>query len=88
MLRVLVRGRAGVARGVAIARGGDWYGPPINTASRISGAAYPGSVLVSEDVRDAASGPFSFSFAGERKLKGISDRLKLYRLRRDDDDEG
>lgn len=77
--------RAGVARGVAIARGGDWYGPPINTASRISGAAYPSSVLVSEDVRDAASGPFSFSFAGERKLKGISDRLKLYRLRRDDD---
>lgn len=73
--------RAGVARGRAIARGGDWYGPPVNAASRITAIAYPGSVLVSEEAKDAADGPFSFSFAGERKLKGIRGPVKLFRLR-------
>lgn len=77
--------RAGVARGAAIARGGDWYGPPINTASRISGVAYPGSVLVDEVAKEAASGPFRFSFAGERRLKGLSGGTKLFRLRRDEE---
>lgn len=75
--------RAGVARGTALARGGDWYGPPINAASRITGIAYPGSVLADEAARDAARGPFRFSFAGQRRLKGISDSAKLFRVRRD-----
>ena len=73
--------RAGVARGTAIARGGDWYGPPINTASRISGVAYPGSILVDEAAKEAAEGPFRFSFAGERRLKGLRGQTKLFRLR-------
>lgn len=75
--------RAGVARGTAIARGGDWYGPPINAASRITGIAYPGSVLVEEAAKDAADGPWRFSFAGERRLKGLRGPAKLFRLRRD-----
>lgn len=74
--------RAGVARGTAVARGGDWYGPPINTASRITGVAYPGSVLVAEGAKEASSGAFSFSYAGERRLKGIKESPKLFRLRR------
>lgn len=46
--------RAGAARGLALDRGGDWYGRPVNLASRVTDAARPGSVLVAKDVRDAA----------------------------------
>ena len=73
--------RAGLARGPALARAGDWYGRPVNLASRITGIAYPGSVLVDEEVRDEASNGHSWSFAGERRLKGINGRVKLYRAR-------
>src|SRR5205807_1203274 len=46
--------RAGLAAGAALSRAGDWYGRPVNLASRITGRARPGSVLVTADVRDAA----------------------------------
>jgi adenylate cyclase len=74
--------RAGVARGVALSRGGDWYGPPINVASRITGVAYPGSVLASAEVHDDAGDAFRFSFAGERRLRGLREPQKLFRVRR------
>jgi len=77
--------RAGAARGPALSRGGDWYGRPVNLASRITAIAYPGSVLVSEDVRDAAgNGGYRWSSAGARRLKGIDHRVRLFRARRDD----
>ena len=74
--------RAGVARGPAVARGGDWYGPPVNAASRITGVAYPGSLLANEAVKEHAGDAFRFSFAGERRLKGMRDELALFRVRR------
>jgi adenylate cyclase len=74
--------RAGLARGPALARGGDWYGRPVNLASRITAIAYPGSVLVSEEVKEAASNGYRWSFAGERRLKGIDSGVKLFRARR------
>jgi adenylate cyclase len=77
--------RAGLARGPALLRAGDWYGRPVNLASRITGIAYPGSVLVSEEVRDASSDGYSWSFAGERRLKGVDGRVKLHRVRHDDE---
>jgi adenylate cyclase len=46
--------------------------------------ARPGSVLVSEAVRDAIgddAGLFEWSFAGARRLKGIRDDTKLFRAR-------
>ena len=73
--------RAGLARGEAVSRGGDWYGHPVNLASRITDFAYPESVLCSEEVRDAASDGYRWSFAGERRLKGISGGVKLFRAR-------
>ena len=77
--------RAGLACGPALARAGDWYGRPVNLASRITAIAYPGSVLVSEDVRDAAPNGFRWSFAGERRLKGIEGRVRLFRARREEE---
>ena len=76
--------RAGVASGPALPRAGDWYGRPVNLASRVTGIARPGSVLTTKEVRDALSDSYAWSYAGERRLKGIDDRVKLYRCRRDD----
>ena len=74
--------RAGVASGQALARAGDWYGRPVNLASRVTAIARPASVLVTEPVREALADAYAWSFAGERRLKGIDDRVKLYRCRR------
>lgn len=76
--------RAGVASGQALARAGDWYGRPVNLASRVTAIARPASVLATEAVRDALADDFDWSFAGERRLKGIDDRVKLFRCRRRD----
>jgi adenylate cyclase len=73
--------RAGVARGEAIGRGGDWYGRPVNVASRLTGVARPGSVLTTESVREEAEDAFEWSFAGRKKLKGVKDPLPLFRAR-------
>jgi adenylate cyclase len=75
--------RAGLAHGTALARGGDWYGRPVNLASRITAVARPGSVLADGDAKEAAGDSFQYSFAGERRLKGIDSRVTLFRVRRD-----
>ncbi|HZI91971.1 MAG TPA: adenylate cyclase regulatory domain-containing protein [Thermoleophilaceae bacterium] len=72
---------AGVARGEALPRAGDWYGRPVNLASRITDIARPGSVLVDGEVKDAAQRGFRFSFAGGRRIKGVDGEVKLYRAR-------
>jgi adenylate cyclase len=73
--------RAGVASGQALPRGGDWYGRPVNLASRITTVARPGSVLTDVEVHQALADEYDWSFAGERRLKGIDGRVKLYRCR-------
>jgi adenylate cyclase len=78
--------RSGVARGEAIARGGDWYGRPVNVASRVCSLARPGSVLCTEGVHDEAEGEFRWSFAGKRRLKGVKEPVPLFRARRLPDD--
>jgi adenylate cyclase len=73
--------RAGVAAGLAVSREGDWYGPPVNLASRVTGVARPGSVLATEEVHDAAGDGYAWSDAGARELKGLKRRVPLYRVR-------
>jgi adenylate cyclase len=74
--------RAGVASGTALQRAGDFYGHAVNLASRVTGAARPGAVLCTKEVRDAAADDFDWSFARKHKLKGMSDAVPLYRARR------
>jgi adenylate cyclase len=74
--------KAGVAFGEALYRWGDWYGSPVNLASRVTEVAKPASVLATAPVRDAATESFEWSFAGKRRLKGIPDQVALYRCRR------
>nr|WP_284145699.1 adenylate/guanylate cyclase domain-containing protein [Mycobacterium senriense] len=80
--------RAGVASGMAVSRAGDWFGSPVNVASRVTNVARPGTVLVAESVWDVIGdqGEFSGSFAGARRLKGIKSEVKLFRVRRGDGD--
>ena len=73
--------RAGVAQGSALVQTGDYYGRPVNLASRITAIARPGSVLVDAAARRAGGEGFAYSFAGERRLKGFDSRFRLYRVR-------
>ena len=74
--------RAGLDLGPAVNRWGDWYGHPVNLASRVTGVARPGSVLATRAVRDAVDGErVRWSRAKPRRLKGISEPVPLYRAR-------
>ncbi len=74
--------RAGIAFGTAVNRWGDWYGSTVNVASRLTNRARPLSVLATEAVRDRTDSDFQWSFAGEKKLKGLSLPVRTYRARR------
>jgi adenylate cyclase len=74
--------RAGVALGPALSRAGDWFGRPVNLASRITGVARPGSVLVDREVREETRERYRWSYAGERRLRGVREPVTLYRARR------
>ncbi len=74
--------RAGIAYGPALQRSGDLYGHAVNLASRVTSIARPGSVLCTEEVRDAAPDEFDWSSAGKHRLKGIGKAIPLYRARR------
>jgi adenylate cyclase len=78
--------RAGVAAGMAVSRAGDWFGNPVNVASRVTNVARPGTVLVADSVWEAVGDTrqFSGSYAGARRLKGIKNEVRLFRIRRGD----
>jgi adenylate cyclase len=80
----LPRLRIGVATGFAVSRAGDWFGSAVNIASRVTGAAQPGTALVAESTRDAVGNAagFGWSPAGTRRLKGVSDEVKVFRVGR------
>jgi adenylate cyclase len=74
--------RAGMARGLALNRAGDWYGRPVNLAARVTAIARPGSVLCDQEARDAATGDWRWSFAGERRVRNVREPVKVHRVRR------
>jgi adenylate cyclase len=73
--------RAGAALGLALPRAGDWFGRPVNLASRITSIARPGSLLAEREVREAVPDSYAWSFAGERRLRGIREPVPLFRAR-------
>jgi len=79
--------RAGIARGPALNRAGDWYGRPVNLASRLTAIARPGSVLCDQAIHDAATGDWRWSFAGERRVRNVRDPVKVHRVRRSAQDD-
>lgn len=74
--------RVGLAVGPVLERDGDVYGAVVNLASRIVRQAYPGSVVISDELYDAvrADEEFIFTSLREHYLKGIG-RVPLWRIR-------
>ena len=81
--------RVGVAYGPAVSRAGDWFGSPVNLASRVTSVARPGSILVAASAHEQIGDDerFRWSYAGDRRLRGIRDDVDLYRVRRATDPE-
>jgi adenylate cyclase len=75
----LPRLRVGAAFGAALTRSGDWYGRPVNLASRLTSIADPGTVLASSELRRASQG-YAWTAGGTRNLKGIAEEIEVYRL--------
>jgi class 3 adenylate cyclase/tetratricopeptide (TPR) repeat protein len=76
--------RAGVVTGeAAVTLGAEGQGMVagdlVNTASRLQSVASPGSVLVGQATRDAASAAISFEEVGEQKLKGKELQVAAWR---------
>jgi class 3 adenylate cyclase len=71
--------RGGIASGRVVARNGDYFGPPVNLAARLTEAAEPGEVLADEPT---ARGLGSRAEAiGERTLRGLDVPRRVYRVR-------
>jgi adenylate cyclase len=78
--------RVGLALGPVLEREGDAYGPTVNLASRITAIAYPGTVVVSPELRAALEDDptFAFRVMRPRYLKHIG-RVALAVMRHSDD---
>ena len=70
----------GLHAGDVIREEGNVYGGAVNVASRISGLAAPGEVLVSETVRSLArtSAGVRFEDRGEQALRGIGEPVRVW----------
>ena len=78
--------RGGIASGEGLPRAGDWYGRPVNMASRLTGFARRGSVVTSREVRDAVGDGYNWSAAGSRRFKGVKGSVDVFRVRTADGD--
>ena len=73
--------RAGLAFGDVISRYGDYYGPVVNLAARLTDLAVPKEVLVDAAAAEAARGaPVVLEPAGRRLLKGFDEPVEVYSL--------
>lgn len=74
-----VQPRGALAFGEVLTLQGDYYGPVVNLASRLTDGAVPGEVLVdastAEVLRDTAAEP-----AGRRMLKGFDEPVTVFSL--------
>lgn len=77
----LFEARAGLDFGELLAAGGDYYGNPVNTASRITGFARSGTVVASEAFAQKFDDPsLSMHDLGKHVLRGVGP-VHLYKLR-------
>lgn len=75
----VLRVRMGLHLGEAEERGGDYFGPVVNTAARVETAGHGGQVLVTDAVRTAA-GVTDVSDLGMRTLRDVAEPLRLFQL--------
>ncbi|HEX7221925.1 MAG TPA: adenylate cyclase regulatory domain-containing protein, partial [Candidatus Limnocylindrales bacterium] len=70
--------RAGMSYGVLLAQDGDYFGPPVNLAARLTDAAAAGQVLVSDDLRERLGDTRRTEAQPPRVLRGIADPVVAY----------
>src|SRR6478735_33109 len=75
-----IRVGIGIHAGETVATTDGYVGSPVNVAARICAIAGPGEVLVSDTVRalTAAVLPVMFDPRGSRRLKGVSEPVRIY----------
>jgi adenylate cyclase len=73
------RPRGGIAHGEVITRHGDYFGPIVNLASRLTDEAIPGEILVPRSMQDVIV-DFAFEPAGRRVLKGFEEPVAVLSL--------
>jgi adenylate cyclase len=80
----LPRLRAGIAAGLAVNRAGDWFGSPVNVASRVTDRALPGTLLVADSARQSGSPTdgLIWESTGVQSLRGVPGQLELFRVHR------
>jgi len=79
---VPLRVRIGVNAGEPIEEEDDLFGTAVTMAARIASEAAGGEVLVSDVVRQLASGKgYMFGDRGPRSLRGFDDPVRVYELR-------
>jgi class 3 adenylate cyclase len=73
--------RIGLHTGEIELDGDDVRGIAVHIGSRVGAIAGPSEVIVSSTVKDLVAGSgLVFEEAGERELKGVPDRWRLYRV--------
>lgn len=75
--------RIGINLGDVLVEDGDIYGDGVNVAARIEAMAEPGSVMVSQTVRDHVGNKLRLEFddLGEQHLKNIDRAIRVFRVR-------
>ena len=78
--RILLR--VGINLGDVIVEGSDLYGDGVNIAARLEALADPGSVFVSDKVRQEVAGKFGLAFddLGQQSLKNLAAPVQVYRV--------
>jgi class 3 adenylate cyclase len=76
-----VKMRIGISAGEPVAEHQDLFGAAVQLAARVCTEATPGSIVVSNVVRDLSIGKgFQFSNLGEKSLKGFDEPVRLYQV--------
>lgn len=71
--------RAGLDWGPVLARGGDYFGRPVNVASRVTTFARPGALIVSRALLEELRSQVRTTRLTPRRLKNVG-RVSLYRI--------
>lgn len=74
---VLREARGGIAYGEVLNRDGDWFGTTVNKAARLVDKARRGTVLLTGEGADQVE---HAADKGRRRLKGISERVHVWRI--------
>lgn len=76
-----IKVRAGIAYGRVLAQDGDYFGPPVNLASRLVGTAEAGQVMSAGELVEVLGDGWSAQPGEPVALRGFDDQVTPYLLR-------